>query len=188
MVWGRPPCPTHCSMEGLSARSVLVTGCDGGMGLELLKRFLELPTPPQCLFAACTDPDGKVRTGGSLCWGHRGGGSAAISKCRCPVTWAWVGKGNMLYTCRMEGEDIWVWGFFFFCIFWYRESYVWCPGRILVNPMMVASSTVVLGTVVLDVVTLEVVVLEVVALEMMALEAVALKVGPAKHGAAETDP
>jgi len=78
--------------------------------------------------------------------------------------------------------------FFFFCIFWYRESYVWCPGRILVNPMMVASSTVVLGTVVLDVVTLEVVVLEVVALEMMALEAVALKVGPAKHGAAETDP
>uniref|UniRef100_A0A8V1A0J2 Uncharacterized protein n=1 Tax=Gallus gallus TaxID=9031 RepID=A0A8V1A0J2_CHICK len=60
MVWGRPPCPTHCSMEGLSARSVLVTGCDGGMGLELLKRFLELPTPPQCLFAACTDPDGKA--------------------------------------------------------------------------------------------------------------------------------
>uniref|UniRef100_A0A8C2Y8G1 C-factor-like n=1 Tax=Coturnix japonica TaxID=93934 RepID=A0A8C2Y8G1_COTJA len=47
-------------MEGLSARSVLVTGCDGGMGLGLLKRFLELPTPPQCLFAACTDPDGKA--------------------------------------------------------------------------------------------------------------------------------
>ncbi|OXB74066.1 UNVERIFIED_CONTAM: hypothetical protein H355_003129 [Colinus virginianus] len=47
-------------MEGLSARSVLVTGCDGGTGLGLLKRFLELPTPPQHLFAACTDPDGKA--------------------------------------------------------------------------------------------------------------------------------
>uniref|UniRef100_A0A8C9G5U3 Uncharacterized protein n=1 Tax=Pavo cristatus TaxID=9049 RepID=A0A8C9G5U3_PAVCR len=59
-------------MEGPSARSVLVMGCDGGMGLELLKRFLELPTPPQCLFAACTDPNGKVRTGGSLHWGQKG--------------------------------------------------------------------------------------------------------------------
>uniref|UniRef100_A0A669R073 C-factor n=1 Tax=Phasianus colchicus TaxID=9054 RepID=A0A669R073_PHACC len=58
-------------MEGLSARSVLVTGCDGGMGLGLLKRFLELPTPPQWLFAACTDPDGKVSTGGSPRWGQR---------------------------------------------------------------------------------------------------------------------
>ncbi|XP_031471314.1 uncharacterized protein LOC116243975 isoform X2 [Phasianus colchicus] len=67
MVWGWLPCPTHCSMEGLSARSVLVTGCDGGMGLGLLKRFLELPTPPQWLFAACTDPDGKALNEMALC-------------------------------------------------------------------------------------------------------------------------
>lgn len=47
-------------MEGPGAQHVLVTGCDGGVGLGLVKRFLELPSPPRCLFAACTDPDGKA--------------------------------------------------------------------------------------------------------------------------------
>ncbi|NXW69793.1 H17B6 dehydrogenase, partial [Hirundo rustica] len=47
-------------MEGLSVGSVLLTGCDGGLGLALLKGFLEQPSPPRHLFAACLDPQGKV--------------------------------------------------------------------------------------------------------------------------------
>uniref|UniRef100_A0A8C0BG12 H17B6 dehydrogenase n=1 Tax=Buteo japonicus TaxID=224669 RepID=A0A8C0BG12_9AVES len=46
-------------MEGLSVGSVLLTGCDGGLGLGLLKGLLEQPSPPQHLFAACLDPQGK---------------------------------------------------------------------------------------------------------------------------------
>ncbi|KAK2545728.1 C-signal-like isoform X2 [Columba livia] len=47
-------------MEGLSVGSVLLTGCDGGLGLGLLKGLLEQPSPPQHLFAACLDPQGKA--------------------------------------------------------------------------------------------------------------------------------
>ncbi|NXL07111.1 RDH1 dehydrogenase, partial [Mesembrinibis cayennensis] len=47
-------------MEGFSVGSVLLTGCDGGLGLGLLKGLLEQPSPPQHLFAACLDPQGKV--------------------------------------------------------------------------------------------------------------------------------
>ncbi|NXT64863.1 H17B6 dehydrogenase, partial [Chaetops frenatus] len=48
-------------MEGLSVGSVLLTGCDGGLGLGLLKGLLEQPSPPRHLFAACLDPQGKAR-------------------------------------------------------------------------------------------------------------------------------
>uniref|UniRef100_A0A8C3QFD4 H17B6 dehydrogenase n=1 Tax=Cyanoderma ruficeps TaxID=181631 RepID=A0A8C3QFD4_9PASS len=48
-------------MEGLSVGSVLLTGCDGGLGLGLLKGLLEQPSPPRHLFAACVDPQGKGR-------------------------------------------------------------------------------------------------------------------------------
>ncbi|XP_010583508.1 C-signal-like [Haliaeetus albicilla] len=47
-------------MEGLSVGSVLLTGCDGGLGLGLLKGLLEQPSPPRHLFAACLDPQGKA--------------------------------------------------------------------------------------------------------------------------------
>ncbi|NXV81695.1 H17B6 dehydrogenase, partial [Atlantisia rogersi] len=47
-------------MDTLGLGSVLLTGCDGGLGLSLLKGFLEQPSPPQHLFAACLDPNGKV--------------------------------------------------------------------------------------------------------------------------------
>ncbi|NXC89934.1 H17B6 dehydrogenase, partial [Cercotrichas coryphoeus] len=47
-------------MEGLSVGSVLLTGCDGGLGLALLKGLLEQPNPPRHIFAACLDPQGKV--------------------------------------------------------------------------------------------------------------------------------
>ncbi|XP_065497078.1 C-signal-like [Caloenas nicobarica] len=47
-------------MEGLSVGSVLLTGCDGGLGLGLLKGLLEQSSPPQHLFAACLDPQGKA--------------------------------------------------------------------------------------------------------------------------------
>ncbi|NXE64480.1 RDH1 dehydrogenase, partial [Calcarius ornatus] len=47
-------------MEGLSVGSVLLTGCDAGLGLGLLKGLLEQPSPPRHIFAACLDPQGKV--------------------------------------------------------------------------------------------------------------------------------
>lgn len=56
-------------MEGFSVSSVLLTGCDGGLGLGLLKGLLEQPSPPRHLFAACLDPQGKV--GRAPAWGDR---------------------------------------------------------------------------------------------------------------------
>ncbi|KAM8799413.1 C-signal-like [Eudromia elegans] len=42
------------------ARSALLTGCDGGLGLALLRALLEQPGPPRLLFAACLDPGSKA--------------------------------------------------------------------------------------------------------------------------------
>ncbi|KAM6253005.1 C-signal-like [Porphyrio hochstetteri] len=59
--WGWHKGPCHGGrMDALGLGSVLLTGCDGGLGLGLLKGFLEQPSPPQHLFAACLDPDGKA--------------------------------------------------------------------------------------------------------------------------------
>ena len=41
----------------LSPKSVLITGSNRGVGLELVKHFLKLPTPPSHVFAACRSPD-----------------------------------------------------------------------------------------------------------------------------------
>ncbi|XP_066493335.1 C-signal-like [Tiliqua scincoides] len=38
--------------------SVLVTGANRGIGLELVKHFLAKATPPKVIFAACRDPEG----------------------------------------------------------------------------------------------------------------------------------
>ncbi|NWV36161.1 H17B6 dehydrogenase, partial [Grantiella picta] len=65
-------------MEGLSVGSVLLTGCDGGLGLGLLKGLLEQPSPPRHLFAACLDPQGKV--GRAAEWGHQ-----PVPKTSCPL-------------------------------------------------------------------------------------------------------
>lgn len=37
-------------------RNVLITGCNRGIGLEFVKQFLNLPQPPQHLFATCRSP------------------------------------------------------------------------------------------------------------------------------------
>lgn len=37
--------------------SVLITGANRGIGLELVKQFLALPDPPAQVFAACRSPD-----------------------------------------------------------------------------------------------------------------------------------
>ncbi|NXV04988.1 DHB2 dehydrogenase, partial [Cettia cetti] len=63
-------------MEGLSVGSVLLTGCDGGLGLGLLKGLLEQPNPPRHLFAACLDPQGKV--GRALAWRGQEGVSSGM--------------------------------------------------------------------------------------------------------------
>ena len=37
----------------MSPRSVLITGCNRGIGLELIKQFLKSPNAPTYLFATC---------------------------------------------------------------------------------------------------------------------------------------
>lgn len=44
-------------MASLSARSVLITGANRGIGLEFVKQFLLLPNPPKHIFATCRNPD-----------------------------------------------------------------------------------------------------------------------------------
>ncbi|KAL4226006.1 hypothetical protein ACF0H5_013993 [Mactra antiquata] len=41
----------------LSPKSVLITGCNRGIGLEFVKQFLNLNSPPKYLFACCRNPD-----------------------------------------------------------------------------------------------------------------------------------
>ncbi|NXB85014.1 RDH1 dehydrogenase, partial [Vidua chalybeata] len=67
-------------MEGLSVGSVLLTGCDGGLGLGLLKGLLEQPSPPRHIFAACLDPQGKVGRAPA-----RGGQAGPVPKTSCPL-------------------------------------------------------------------------------------------------------
>lgn len=48
------------------ARSVLVTGSNRGIGLELVRQLAASPQPPQHIFATCRDPEGprgKVSAG-----------------------------------------------------------------------------------------------------------------------------
>ncbi|XP_074864952.1 C-signal-like [Carettochelys insculpta] len=46
-------------MAGLHVRSILVTGSNRGIGLELIKRFIGTPNPPEVIFATCRDPEGS---------------------------------------------------------------------------------------------------------------------------------
>lgn len=42
--------------------SILITGCNRGLGLGLVKALVKLPKPPQHLFATCRNKDqAKVR-------------------------------------------------------------------------------------------------------------------------------
>ena len=54
----------------LKVRSVLVTGANRGIGLELIKQFANLPSPPEFIFAGCRSPDSaKVsRSNVSICF------------------------------------------------------------------------------------------------------------------------
>ncbi|XP_044843728.1 C-factor-like [Mauremys mutica] len=46
-------------MAGFNVRSVLVTGANRGIGLELVKQFLGKSNPPEWVFATCRDPEGE---------------------------------------------------------------------------------------------------------------------------------
>ena len=41
----------------LCPKSVLITGANRGLGLEFVKQFVNLPVPPQFMFATCRSPD-----------------------------------------------------------------------------------------------------------------------------------
>uniref|UniRef100_A0A8C8RFS0 C-factor n=1 Tax=Pelusios castaneus TaxID=367368 RepID=A0A8C8RFS0_9SAUR len=45
-------------MAGFHVHSVLVTGSNRGIGLELIKHFIGKPNPPEVIFATCRDPEG----------------------------------------------------------------------------------------------------------------------------------
>ncbi|XP_032648152.1 C-signal-like [Chelonoidis abingdonii] len=45
-------------MAGFHVRSVLVTGSNRGIGLELIKHFTGKLNPPEVIFATCRDPEG----------------------------------------------------------------------------------------------------------------------------------
>ncbi|XP_042293586.1 C-factor-like [Sceloporus undulatus] len=45
-------------MAMLKARSILVTGCNRGIGLELVRQLLEKNNRPDKIFATCRDPEG----------------------------------------------------------------------------------------------------------------------------------
>ncbi|PKK18676.1 putative oxidoreductase C663.06c [Columba livia] len=46
-------------MADLHVRSVLVTGANRGIGLGFVQQFLQMPKPPEWVFAACRDPKGQ---------------------------------------------------------------------------------------------------------------------------------
>ncbi|OPJ78064.1 hypothetical protein AV530_015060 [Patagioenas fasciata monilis] len=46
-------------MADLRVRSVLVTGANRGIGLGFVRQFLQMPKPPERVFAACRDPKGQ---------------------------------------------------------------------------------------------------------------------------------
>ncbi|XP_019344546.1 uncharacterized protein LOC102570910 isoform X2 [Alligator mississippiensis] len=46
------------NMAGPNVYSVLVTGSNRGIGLELVKHFVRKPNPPDVIFATCRDPAG----------------------------------------------------------------------------------------------------------------------------------
>ncbi|XP_062442542.1 C-signal-like [Rhea pennata] len=46
-------------MAGLCVRSALVTGANRGIGLGIVKQLLQMPNPPEWVFAACRDPKGE---------------------------------------------------------------------------------------------------------------------------------
>ncbi|XP_053555468.1 C-factor [Bombina bombina] len=45
-------------MTEMAVRSVLVTGSNRGIGLELIKKFINRSQPPEYIFATCRDPKG----------------------------------------------------------------------------------------------------------------------------------
>lgn len=54
-------------MAAVRARTVLLTGSNRGIGLELVKQLLGAPRPPAWIFATCRDPEGpraQVSPGG----------------------------------------------------------------------------------------------------------------------------
>ena len=80
------------------ARSVLVTGSNRGIGLELVKQLAASPRPPQHIFATCRDPEGprgKVSAGAGHRDGPEPGGRRefavpAALPARCRI-WPWLG-------------------------------------------------------------------------------------------------
>ncbi|CAL1274966.1 unnamed protein product [Larinioides sclopetarius] len=43
-------------MFGMRVSNVLITGANRGLGLEFVKQFINLPSPPNFVFATCRDP------------------------------------------------------------------------------------------------------------------------------------
>lgn len=49
------------------ARSVLITGCNRGIGLELVKQWLKIDGPPEHIIATCRKPDEVKKVKKGIC-------------------------------------------------------------------------------------------------------------------------
>jgi hypothetical protein len=55
-------------MASVTTRTVLITGANRGLGLEMVKQMVEGPSPLPYLFACCREPDGPRGKVGLLCF------------------------------------------------------------------------------------------------------------------------
>jgi hypothetical protein len=46
----------HFKFLKMLARSVLITGCNRGIGLELVKQWIRVDSPPEHIIATCRKP------------------------------------------------------------------------------------------------------------------------------------
>lgn len=74
-------------MAAVRVRTVLLTGSNRGIGLELVKQLLGAPRPPAWIFATCRDPEGpraqvSAGPGAGVGWGV-GVSAAPLGAGRC---------------------------------------------------------------------------------------------------------
>ncbi|XP_062997252.1 C-signal-like [Elgaria multicarinata webbii] len=73
-------------MEGLNTRTVLVTGSNRGIGLEIVKQLVGQGNRPACIFATCRDPEGPgAQELRNLAAKHQGIEIIPLDTCKLPT-------------------------------------------------------------------------------------------------------
>ncbi|KAI1235507.1 hypothetical protein IHE44_0002382 [Lamprotornis superbus] len=75
-----------------AARTVLLTGSNRGIGLELVKQLLGSPRPPAWIFATCRDPEGpRAQELRDLASKHPNLVLVKLGMCALPLSWLYMG-------------------------------------------------------------------------------------------------